>query len=257
MAFFSLLDPVLNPILVLHPFWAILILSFMISLVMILIYKWMTNQEQMKSLKDDIKRYQKEMKEHKNNPKQAMEIQKKAMDANMKYMGQSMKPTFVSFLPIILIFGWMNAHLAYEPLVPGEEFNVQASFSQGIFGNATIKVPDGFKVDSYTQEIINGKANWSLTAPELKNPEGDNYILEFENDGEVVSKDILITYKLAYKETTKSIRDSRFTMINVFNRPMKPLGSISIFGWLPGWLGVYIITSIIFSMSLRKLLKLH
>jgi uncharacterized membrane protein (DUF106 family) len=256
MALFSLLDPVLNPVLMLHPFWAIILLSFFISLSMTLIYKWMTNQQQMKSMKDDIKKYQKDMKEHKNDTKKMMEIQKKAMDVNMKYMAQSMKPTLVSFIPIILIFGWMNANLAYEPLMPGNDFNVMASFSDGIFGNASIKIPEGFKVDSEVKEIIDGKINWSLTAAEMKNPKGDNYVLEFEKDGEIVTKNILVTYKQKYEETMK-IYDGKFKSIVIHNKPIKPMGKISIFGWMPGWLGVYIITSLIFSMSLRKILKLH
>jgi uncharacterized membrane protein (DUF106 family) len=256
MAFSSLLDPVLNPVLALHPFFAIVLLSFIITLVMTLIYKWMTNQEMMKSLKEDIKRHQKDMKEHKDNPSKVMEIQKKAMEVNMKYMSQSMKPTLVSFIPIILIFGWMNANLAYEPLIPGQEFTVSASFAKDIYGNASIKVPEGFKVDSDVKEIVNGKANWSLTAVELKNPAGDSYVLEFEKDGEIAARNILITYRQKYAEIMKTY-DGKFKMITLGNKPMKPLGKISIFGWMPGWLGVYIITSLIFSMSLRKLLKLH
>lgn len=260
MAFSSLLDPVLNPVLALHPFFAIVLLSFIITLVMTLIYKWMTNQEMMKSMKEDIKRHQKEMKEHKDNPSKVMEIQKKAMEVNMKYMSQSMKPTLVSFIPIILIFGWMNANLAYEPLIPGEDFAVSASFAEGVYGNATMKVPEGFKVDSEAKEIINGKVNWSLTAPELKNPAGDNHVLVFEKDGQRAEKNILITYRQKYAETTKSY-DNSFKIITIGNKPMKPLGKISAFdwmpGWLAGWLGIYIVTSIIFSLSLRKIMKLH
>jgi uncharacterized membrane protein (DUF106 family) len=256
MAFSSLLDPVLNPVLSMHPFFAILLLSFLITLAMTLIYKWMTNQVMMKSMKEDIKRYQKEMKEQKANPSKVMEIQKKAMDVNMKYMAQSMKPTLVSFIPIILIFGWMNANLAYEPLMPGQEFTVSALFKEDVYGNVTITVPEGFIIDSNTKEIVNRKANWSITAPELKNPSGDSYTLEFEKNGDIVAKNIIITNRQKYAEITK-IYNTGFKSITLGNKPMKPMGQISILGWIPGWLGVYIITSIIFSLGLRKILKLH
>lgn len=257
MALSSILDPILNPVLSLHPFFAIVLMSFVIALAMTLIYKWMTNQEQMKALKEEIKGFQKKMKELKDKPAEMMKIQKQAMEVNMKYMTHSMKPTLISFIPIILIFGWMNGHLAYEPLMPGQEFSVEASFIEGVSGNVSVKAPEGFIVDDNVQEITEGKARWRLTAPELTNPEGDNYILEFEKNGDTAMKDILITYQQMYKEPVKSFKDSKFKIITVGNKPVKPMGSISLFGWMPGWLGVYIITSIIFSMSMRKILKLH
>jgi len=230
----------------------------------------MTDQVLMRSLKEEIKNSQKKMKEYKNDPEKMMEMQKKAMETNMKYMGHSMKPTLVSFIPIILIFSWMYAHLAYEPIMPGQEFNVTAAFSEGVSGNATIKVPEGFSVvNGETQEIKEntikslfgstkeGKAEWVLNSPgAINNPEGDNYILEFEAEGDVEGKDILVTYEQKYEEPTKMFRDSKFKTINLIHRPVKPLGEISIFGWKPGWLGVYIISSLIFSMSMRKILKL-
>jgi uncharacterized membrane protein (DUF106 family) len=232
------------------------LLSFLITLVMTLIYKWMTNQTMMKSMKEDIKKYQKEMKDHKSNPSKVMEIQKKAMEVNMNYMKQSMKPTLVSFIPIILIFGWMNANLAYEPLMPGQDFTVSALFKNDVYGNATITVPEGFTVDSNTKEIVNGKANWSITAPALKDPSGDSYMLEFEKNGDIVAKSIIITDRQKYAEVIKTY-NTQFKSITLGNKQMKPMGNISIFGWLPGWLGVYIITSLIFSLSRRKILKLH
>lgn len=104
MVFESLLNPIFGPLLKLPPLWAIIIISLVIAILITLVYKWMTDQHLMKSLKDDIKKFQKEMKELKHEPQKVMAIQKKAMQTNMKYMMHSMKPTLVTFLPIILIF---------------------------------------------------------------------------------------------------------------------------------------------------------
>ena len=117
------------------PFWSILVLSLLISLIIVLIYKWMTDQNEMKRLKDELSSRQKQMKELKNDPEKLMKAQKEAMSVNMKYMGKSMKPTLITFIPIILIFGWMNTHFAYEPLLPNEEFTLTANFQKEITGN--------------------------------------------------------------------------------------------------------------------------
>jgi uncharacterized membrane protein (DUF106 family) len=129
MTFFGFLTPALDFafgwMLALGPFWALLILSFIISVIIVLIYKYTTNQQQMKQLKDEMKGFQKQMKELRQHPEQALGVQKKAMQANMKYMSHSMKATLITFLPIIIIFGWMNAHLAFEPIMPGRIFQLE------------------------------------------------------------------------------------------------------------------------------------
>ena len=108
MGFFSFLDVpldfMLGWLLKLTPFWSILIMSFILSLLIVLIYKITTNQTLMKSLKEEIKSLQKQMKELKHDPTKMMEVNKKAMETNMKYMGQSFKPMLFTFLPIIIIF---------------------------------------------------------------------------------------------------------------------------------------------------------
>jgi len=106
------LDFVFGPLLKLPTLAAVIILSFLISLLITLIYKWTTNQSVMKELKDEIKKLQEQAKQLKEQPDKAMEIHKKVMETNMQYMSHSMKPTLITFLPIILIFGWMQQHFA-------------------------------------------------------------------------------------------------------------------------------------------------
>ena len=77
--FENLLNPLLNPLLGLHPLFSLIILSFFISLIITLVYKAMTDQDLMKQLKAETKEFQKEMKELKDHPKKMMAVQKKSM----------------------------------------------------------------------------------------------------------------------------------------------------------------------------------
>lgn len=99
---------ILGPIMNLPEPFGLLVISFLLTAVMTLVYKFMTDQKMMKELKDELKLLQKEMKELKDNPTKMMEVQKKAMEKNMKYMMHSMKPTIITFLPIIVIFSWLR-----------------------------------------------------------------------------------------------------------------------------------------------------
>ena len=129
MVFDALLDPIFSPLLKMNSLLAIGIISFLIAIVITVIYKYVTDQDLMKRLKTEMKEFQKQTKELKAHPEKAMAVQKKAMETNMKYMMHSMKPTLFTMLPIILIFGWLNAHMAYHPLLPCREFTATVNFS--------------------------------------------------------------------------------------------------------------------------------
>ena len=167
MGFWNFLDPVLNlifgPLLKLDPFWAILILSFVISLVIVVIYKWTTDQNLMKQLKDEIKEFQKQMKTLKEDPKKMMAVQKQATQTNMKYMMHSLKPTLITFIPIIIIFGWLTANLAYDPILPNQEFSVIMSLEKGTSGSVIIDVPEGVVLTGdATKEISDGQVIYTM-----------------------------------------------------------------------------------------------
>ena len=255
MGILSFLDPVLNllfgPLLQLSYFWAILILSVIISLLITLIYKWTTDQNLMKQLKGETKALQKQMKELKDRPEEMMKVQKEMMQTNWKYMSHSLRPMLFTFIPIILIFGWMNAHLAYAPIFPGQEFQVSARFANGdVQGNASITVPEGITLISEdTQQIEAKEATWTM-----KGPSGA-YVLEVEYGGKIFTKDLLITKEKNYVSVQKPIKDGgALKAIGIKNAPVKIL---NLFGWKVGWLGTYIIFSIVASMLLRKGLKVY
>jgi uncharacterized membrane protein (DUF106 family) len=246
--FESIFNPIFGPLLKLPILWAIIIVSLVLALLMTLIYKWMTDQHLMKILKEDIKKFQAQIKEFKHDPKKVMEIQKRAMETNMKYMMHSMKPTLITFIPMIIIFGWMHAHLAYAPIIPSQEFVTTFMVEEGITGSVILNAPELEILSNSSQEIAEGKASWKV-----KGKSGE-YLLEYLFMGQTFTKDLLITNQQEYKEPVKTIKESGVQAIEIEHEKIIPL---RIFGWKIGWLGTYIIFSVIFSMSLRKLLKLH
>lgn len=245
----AFLDPVLNPLLQLPILLVIVILSFVIALIISVIYKYTTNQDLMKQLKSEMKEFQKQMKELKQHPEQMMAVQKKSMETNMKYMMQSMKSTLFTFIPIIIIFGWMNAHLAYEPIMPDQDFTTTVTFGEGASGEIELISPREIIIQGdAVKEITGGKVSWLLKG------ESGEYLLEYKLDGQSFTKEVLITDDPDYKTPLKKVKGSRIKTIEIDNNKMKVL---NLFGWKIGWLGSYIILSIIFSMSLRKMMKLY
>jgi len=251
------LDTIFNPwlglALKLPPFWAILIISAFITILVTVVYKYTTNQREMKQIKGDLKKYQKEMRETKDT-KKLMDIQKKALDLNMTYMKSSFKSTLYTFIPIIIIFAWLNMHIAFNPILPNTEFTITAQFGEGARGNISMSsIPELTFLNGSTQEIVDNKAVWKLKgdAGEYKTT------FEYNNEGPYTHT-ILITSENTYDIPQKLIKDSKLKMITNGNKAVQPFGeNFNLFGWHPGWLATYIILSIGLSAGFRKLLDVY
>src|SRR3989338_490219 len=170
----AFLDPLFNPVLLplvnWNPLAAMVLLSLVISLLIVLVYKFFTNQEEMKRLKEEQKEFLKRMKELRENPQEMMKIQKEAMGKNMDYMKHSIKAMLITMLHVILFFGWMSAHLNFEPIFPDETYSVTAQFAPGVTGQAELLPDESTQlIGNATQPIAAGKtgtASWSLKSSE-------------------------------------------------------------------------------------------
>lgn len=242
-----ILDPVFQPLLQLKPFYAVALISLIITILITLIYKFTTDQELMKSLKAEMKKNQEEIKKHKDDPNKMMSIQKKAMQKNMEYMKHSMKSTLYTMIPIIIIFGYLNSHLAFYPILPNEEFSTTVEFEEGVDGSIEL-VNDNLQfLNGRVQEIEDSAATWKL-----KGDEGE-YVLEYIYEDETYTQNLLITDKREYENPEKPVKDDHVKELRINN---EKIIAMNLFGWKLGWLGTYIILSIIFSTVIRKLLKI-
>lgn len=252
----SFLDPVLNPVLgpllTKSPLLLIILVSLLISVIITVAYKFLTNQDEMKRLKEQQKDFQKRMKELRSNPEEMMKVQKEAMKSNMDYMKHSLKATLITMLPIILIFSWMSGHLSFEPIYPGETYSVTTTFAKGVTGDAELIADEGTELSSEAkQEISAGEVTWRM-----KSTEG-SHMLVIKTGETSQQKNVLITKDLKYENQISMFKNSDIEKITINYNKLKPLGDLSLFGWQPGWLAIYFISSIVFSLSLRKLLKVY
>ncbi|MEM4267274.1 MAG: EMC3/TMCO1 family protein [Candidatus Woesearchaeota archaeon] len=262
MAFLDFIfDPLFMPLLSLPSFVAILIISFVITLIITLVYMKFTDQSMLKSLKEEIKGYQTEMKKNRDNPEKLLKIQKKAMEANLKYMSHTIKPTLITLIPIVLIFSWLNAHFTYQPITAEKQFTITAEFAKDKNGEIELIASEGVLLQSPAkQNSTDGKIEW------LAKAQAGTYELKYNFEGRELSQPLRVNSnnkdKLYEKPTLTNIelglsKDSKLKSITIGNEKLHPFGGLIIFGWQPGWLATYIILSIIFSMGLRKLLKIY
>ncbi len=250
---YEFLTPILGPFLKMNPLLAIGILSFIFSLAVTLVYKYTTNQSLMKQLKDEIKELQKEVKELKNDPQAMMRVQKEMMQTNFKYMGMSFRATLITIIPFIFIFGWMNAHFAYEPINPGDSFMVSMNFKKDIADGSMVALtaPDAISIEGSPEKEISGKkVLWTL-----KGQEG-SHMIEFDYKGQKYSREVVITTGKGYAEKIIPVKQKGSDVKSIelaYNK--KVVLDVGFFKF--GWLMSYFLFSIVFSLGLRKLLKVY
>ncbi|MBT7903561.1 DUF106 domain-containing protein [Candidatus Woesearchaeota archaeon] len=248
MVFENLLDPVFAPLLNINSLVSVIILAFIISILITLVYKYVTDQNKMKEMKDTMKKNQKKMKELKNDPDKMMKVQKETMQINMEMMKQSFKPTIITLLPIIIIFGWLNANLALMPIQPGEQFDINLVLEKDVSGDILTVVPSGVTiVGSDIVTINNQTAKFSYSG------QAGDYLIEYRLGERVYTKELRINEN-RYAPQSKKVEDG--TVKAIVTEQSKKI-VLNLFGWKLGWLGVYIIFSLIFSLGSRKLLKVH
>ncbi len=90
------------------PSWSLIVISFIITLLSTLAYKFLTNQKELKSLKEDMKILREEQKKHKDNPDKIGTITQQMMEKNLKVMKHSMRPMLFTLIPILLVFTWLK-----------------------------------------------------------------------------------------------------------------------------------------------------
>ncbi|MBS3163421.1 DUF106 domain-containing protein [Candidatus Woesearchaeota archaeon] len=240
--FNPILDPVFGILLKLPPFWGIFFITLIVTLITTLIYKKMTDQEVLRTIKEDMKQIRKDMNEFKHDTSKLADLQKRSLEKSMIQMKETMKPMLITMLPILIIFGWFSTHLAYYPIMPEDQFSVNLTFKD-ITGTVDILVPNEIDViGEKTQEIRDNKAGFFL-----KGEEGD-YTLSFNFENKTYTKDVLITKERKYKDPEKYVNENLVT-IKTSNAPIKVLGL--------SWFWTYLVLAIVLNSLLRKVLKIH
>ncbi len=204
-----------------NPMITVLVISITVSLILSLIYKFLTDQKELKKLNEDIKEMNSELKEaQKNkNQKELMKLQSKMMELNSKKMKSSMKPMMLSFIVIIPIFVFLLPSLYGDLNVELDESLSGTIEFDGTQKNVRIMEEDPIKIKIDGEEITKEEAF------ELKNEE---FLFKDYDDGK------------------KTVSFKRVIIELPFSMP--------IWGSKIGWLGWYILVSLSMTTIFRKAL---
>lgn len=242
--FNSIFLPLLNSIGV---FWFVFVISLFVSLITVVVYKYTTNQNLMKQLKGEIKELQEKMKKSRDDMKKTMQYNSQMMEKNMAMMKHSMGSTLYTIIPIIILFGWLTAHLAYIPLTEDVQFTITITFDD-YKGTAMLSVPKGLTIVDEATKNITSSVDWRLSG------KPGEYLVSLKVGDKTYDKDITISNDHQFAPAVKNVNDGIVKSIQI---NYKKQIVMNLFGWRLGWLGTYILLALVFSIVLRKILNVH
>jgi len=106
----------LTSIIIAQPQICIIVLSLFVTIFVTIVSYYLTDRTLLRGIKEKQKKLREEMKVSKDNPQRMMEINKQMMEDFPTQMKQSFKTSFVTLIPLLLLFNWLRGVYAQTTL---------------------------------------------------------------------------------------------------------------------------------------------
>jgi len=249
------------------PWIGMIFVSLLTGLLMLFIYKYTSNQEGIRKIKNKIKAHLLELRLYKDSLSISLKAQGGILRENLKYIGYSSKPLLVMIIPVILILIQLNFWFAYDSLKPNQSTLLRVQLNDGVpLLDTQIEIKPGIGIVLETPPLRiedSNEINWRIRAKE----NGVHEII-ITADGQEYTKNISVGQKALSRISPLRTRKNFFRELSYptesplpKNAPIKyieisyPPRTMNLFGLNIHWLIAYFALSIIIGFSLKGLFK--
>lgn len=252
-----------------NPWFGLLFVSLLTSLLMLFIYKKTSDQEKIRRTKNLIKAYLLEMRLFQHDYRILLQTQKNLLLANLRYLTLNFKPLLVMMVPLFLLLAQLNLWFGYRNLNPDETFLLKIKLNSAVEVDRAaldLEAPPGLEVETPVLRIIDeNEADWRIRVRgQVESP------LVITVNGERYQKDIVAGFKQLKK--ISPIRPGKSLWLRLIYPGEKPLPSgsylekieitwpenrLSLLGLRWHWVVAYFILTIIFALAFRRVFKVE
>lgn len=269
----AVFDAVLYPFRGLSPLVGIVVLSLVVGVAMLLVFKVTSNQEKLAAVKRRIHASLFEIRLFNDDLRAILRAQGDILRHNLSYMGLSFVPLLWMIVPFVLLIAQLQFHYGYRGLEPGDETLVtvelkeswSSSLGQSARPSFELVAPEGLAVEAgpaWAPALR--ELTWRISAREP----GD-YELTLESAGEPLTKSVTVSDQIVRRSPSR-LEPGFFNQLLYpaedplpESAPVKtirltyPYGDGGITGWDSEWtwMILFFILSIVFAFALRKPLK--
>lgn len=167
----SLFNLLIAPFESLNPLWFLTFISLLIGILMLMVYRYTSNQSGIRETKNKIRAYIFELRLFKDELAIVLSAQKKILTYNLRYMGYALKPMLFMIIPLAIILIQLEGWYGYKALLPGESALVSLKLSNSdpqVMAGITLTTDKGLQIDSPALRIPSeGEVSWRIRAKEL------------------------------------------------------------------------------------------
>lgn len=269
-SFFSkLFELVFLPFRSMSPWIGMIIISLLTGFLMLLVFRFTSNQEGIRKVKNKIKAHLLEFRLFKDSLSISLRAQGNILRQNLRYLSYYGKPMLIMIIPLALIVIQLNVWFGYQALEPGEVTILKVRLEEDVNPlsiNLTIEPSPGFEIETRPLRIKEkGEINWRLRAKEK-----GIHDLTLVSNNQRFTKKVAVAGKPLSKISPLKVKRS---LINELlnpgevplsgNLPVKAVGlnypakNMNLFGWQIHWLIVYIVLTVILSFAFRGIFKVE
>lgn len=253
----------------LSPWIGMIFISFLTALFMLFVFRFTSNQEGIRKVKNKIKAYLLELRLFKDSFTLSLKAQGNILRHNLKYISYSAKPMLIMIIPLILILIQLNLWFGYQSLSPGERAILKVKLKENLNPldlDLSIEPSPGYVIETPPLRIEEEREiDWRLRAGK----KGVHDLVLILN-GQKLKKKIAVAQAQLNKLSPIKVQKNFITeLMNPGEAPLpsnSTLEAIEIvyrsknmnfFGWQIHWLIVYFALSIIFGFALKVLFRVQ
>jgi uncharacterized membrane protein (DUF106 family) len=267
--FGKIFDLLFIPFRSMSPWVGMVIVSFLTGLLMLVIFRYTSNQAGIKKVKNKIKAHLLELRLYKDSLGLSMKAQGNILLANLKYITHSFKPLLVMLVPVLLILIQMNFWFGYESLKPGEQTLLKVKLEEGynpLQTDLVLEANPDIAIETPPLRIEEyGEINWRISSHKSGNHHV-NVLVAGKKISKTIATDAKPLSKLSPIKHQKNFMDELLYPVEApitDDVPVKsieiryPAKRLSFFGLNVHWLVAYFALSIIFGFSFKGIFKVE
>ncbi len=266
----GLFSLIITPLKNLDPIWSLALFSLVIGIIMLIIFRYTSDQQRIRETKSKIREYIFELSLFKDEIGIVLSAQKNIFIHNLKYIKYALRPVLFIMIPLALILIQLESWYGHRPLKPDESAIVSLKLREGgpALSDITLTAGEGITVETPPLRIPDqNETDWRIRAREA----GDRY-LTFSLPGEEIRQKVVISETgLVQVSPLASASASGFTdtLLNPALMPLPedsrverieigyPAMSIEIYKWRVHWLIIVFVLSIAFGFALKGLFRVE
>ena len=264
----TIFDLLLSPFRSLPAIVSLTLVSLVVSVFMLLVFKRTSNQAKLALVKRRVHAGLFEIRLFNDDLRAILRAQNDILRANARYLGLSLVPMVFILPPLVLVMAQLQFHYAYQGLRPGQaavvtaELRAPAALSSR--PEATLVAPDGIRVETPALWMPSvGQLAWRIRAER----QGDYALALSVAGAEAVTKSVRVTDAIVRRSPLRVDGGFWNQLLYPAESPLPSAGplreirvtypetGVDVFGFEMHWMIPFFVLSIVFAFALKGVLR--